>query len=159
MISFIVGTNNRPEELKRFIEHLKYQTSQDYEVIVADEGNNEWVKELGVKYYHQEYKGDWHYTAKNEASKLSTGDYLAFPQDDAVYYPQFVELMQRGDMCICGWSGNPPIKKTCHVDIGGFTVRRDKFTGFNSHGTADGEFVENFIGDVILINQNLYDKR
>lgn len=157
MISFIVGTNNRPGELKRFIEHLKPQ--KDYEIIVADEGDNGWVKELGVKYYHQDYAGDWHYSAKNEASKLAEGEYLCFPQDDAIYYPGFVDKMQRADMCICGWNGNTPAQKTCQVDVGGFTVRRELFTGFKSHGTADGEFVENFKGDVLLINEQLYEKR
>lgn len=156
MISFIVGTNNRPEELKRFIAHLKDQTSQDYEIVVADEGDND---PQGHKHYKQEYIGDWHYTVKNNAVSLAQGDYLAFPQDDAIYYPEFVELMQQGDLCICRWNGGEPNPKVCHVDVGGFTVKRELFTGFKSHGTADGEFVENFKGDIILINKHLYDKR
>lgn len=159
MISFIVGTNKRPEELKRFIEHLKDQTSQDYEIVVADEselGDND---PQGHKHYKQKYVGDWHYTAKNNAVALAEGGYLAFPQDDAVYHPEFVAEMQQGDMCICRWNGGEPCPKVCHVDIGGFTVKRELFTGFRSHGTADGEFVENFKGDIILINKHLYDKR
>lgn len=159
MISFIVGTNKRPEELRRFIEHLKDQTSQDYEIIVADEGDNEWVKEYDVQYYKQAYKGDWHYSAKNEASKLANGEYLAFPQDDAVYHPEFVEKMQQGDMCLCGWNGHKPRKQKCGLDVGGFTVKKDLFTGFATHGLADGEFVENFKGEVILIPDMLYEKR
>jgi len=162
MISFIVGTKNRPDELKRFISHLKKQTSQDYEIIVADEGDNMWVIKEGVKYMQGEWQEDWHYSIKNEAVELAEGDYLAFPQDDAVYNPEFVEKMQQGDLCICGWEWQgerPPSKRVCEIDIGGFTVKKDKFTGFESSPIADGKFTETFEGDVKYINDILYEKR
>lgn len=163
MISFIVGTKDRPQELKRFIEHLHNQTSKDYEIIVADEGDNEWVKDFNVKYYKQEWKKDWHYSAKNEASKLAQGEYLAFPQDDAEYYPEFVEKMQQGDLCVCGWEyeGKPrnPRPFISEVDIGGFSVKKELFTGFNSNNLADGEFVQSLKDKAVLIKDILYVKR
>lgn len=161
MISFIIGTNNRPEKLKELIEWL--QTQPDNEIIVADEGDNRWVLDYGVKYIQGEYQGNWHYGIKNDAITLAEGDYLCFPQDDAQYREGFIEQMQQGDLCICGWTTNndikPPSTQECQIDIGGFTVRRDKFTGFKPSGLADYLFVKDFKGEIVKVDNILYDKR
>ena len=165
MISFIVGTRNRPEELKRFIDHLWEQTSSDYEIVVADEGDNAWVRGYVSKYYWQPWAEDWHYSAKNQAAHLASGDYLAFPQDDAVYHVDFVRLMQRGVMSICGWVGaggsKEPNPTICEVDVGGFTIRKKEFTEtlFKPGASADGALVEIFLGRVVLVPEVLYEKR
>lgn len=150
MISFIVGTDNsRPHELRRFIEHLQRQTSQDFEIIVADSGDlGGWaVAEYGVRYYRQQDARDWHYSAKNMAARLASGNYLCFPQDDSEYRPRFVELMQAGGMPVCAWNwGNVtmlPRAVIGQIDVGGFTVHRDHFgTGFTPGPLADGRFAE-----------------
>lgn len=160
MVSFIIGTRNRPEKLKELIEFL--QSQPDNEIIVADEGDNRWVLDYGVKYIQGEYQGNWHYGIKNEAVELAECDYLCFPQDDAKYHPDFIKKMQQGDMSICGWhwqGDRKPSNKICEVDIGGFTVKRDKFTGFELDPLADGKFTQNFKGDIKYINDILYEKR
>lgn len=172
MISFIVGTDdNRPQELVRFITHLEKQTSQDYEVIIADEGGGVNVlhaTRLGCRYYWQPDPRDFHYSAKNMAARLAKGDYLAFPQDDAEYLPRFVEVMQQEDMVLCQWKQMemggrimPPNPKICQVDVGGFTVKRDLFLatrGFEPGPLADGYFVQGFNGNKALVQEMLYVK-
>ena len=161
MISFIIGTKNRPKELKRLIEFLVAQP--DNEIIVADEGDNKWVLDYGVKYIRGKYQGNWHYGIKNEAVGLAECDYLCFPQDDAVYSEDFIPKMQKGDLNICDWKHEGTIHKgkpqTCSVDIGGFTVKRELFKPFDLSNQADGHFVEALKDKATIIEEVLYEKQ
>jgi len=174
MISFIVGTDDsRPAELIRFIRHLTEQTLYDYEVIIADEGKGMNVMtavRYDCRYYLQPDPRDFHYSAKNMAAKLAKGEYLCFPQDDAEYMPSFVSLMQLAmqggaPLAVCGWKQMemggrlmPPDPHLCRVDVGGFIVRADRFTGFDPGPLADGHFVQQFAAEAAKVPEILYVK-
>lgn len=176
MITFFVGTDDsRPDQLNGFLEHLKEQTSQDYEVVICDEGNNYWLDPLGWKVYRRESAEDWHYTAKNEAvaSGIAEGDFYCFPQDDARYRPDFVELMQPpgSKLNLCSWVWHdqpceptmPPAPALGQVDVGGFTVHRDAWVGFDVlkyRELCDGQAVQHVAQrwGWTPINEVLYDK-
>lgn len=90
MVSVIITTHNRLELLKLAIDSVKNQSFQDYECIVVDDastdGTHEYMKNLKLDKFRylrispEESKGGNH--ARNQGINYSTGEYVAFLDDD-----------------------------------------------------------------------------
>lgn len=97
MISAIIATHNRIDLLPRAIDSVLSQTYKDIECIVVDDastdGTENYCKGLdSVKYIRisqKESKGGNY--ARNLGIKAAKGEYIAFLDDDDVWYPTKIE--------------------------------------------------------------------
>jgi glycosyltransferase involved in cell wall biosynthesis len=93
-ISVIIPTLNRYEYLKDALHDLEKQTYKNFDVIIIDQ-TEDFKKEfydqfsLNIVLRHQEKKLLW--TARNNAVKLSTADYLLFFDDDSRVETDWIE--------------------------------------------------------------------
>lgn len=100
-VSVIIPTHNRPELLKKAVYSVLNQTYKDIEVTVVDDGlekrADKAIEELNdsrVKYIqHQEEKGGS--VARNTGIRASTGQFIAFLDDDDEWLPNKLELQMK----------------------------------------------------------------
>lgn len=98
-VSCIIITHNRLEMLKRAVKSVMNQTYKDIELFVIDDASNDgtenYGKELiniGIKYIRidpKDSKGGNY--ARNMGINYSTGDYVAFLDDDDYWLPEKIE--------------------------------------------------------------------
>lgn len=116
MISVVVCTYNRSELLSHCLRSLAEQTlsKQLYEIIVADNNSNDDTrliaeefarKESNIRICHEEKRGANH--ARNTGVGLARGEYVAFIDDDAVAYPDWLSnilnyIRQHRDVVVFG---------------------------------------------------------
>lgn len=119
VVSAIITTHNRLYLLQRAVESVLSQTYKDIELIIVDDassdGTKEWCVELEkqskektghipVKYIHitpEESKGGNH--ARNLGIKQSSGDYIAFLDDDDMWLPnKTIDQLRFFDNTNCG---------------------------------------------------------
>lgn len=100
MVSVIITTHNRKALLERAIESVKKQTFTDYECLIiddaSDDGTNSYLNQLPNSCFKKiiipkaESRGGNY--ARNLGIKSSTGNYIAFLDDDDIWEPQKLEL-------------------------------------------------------------------
>ena len=94
-VSVIIPTFNREKFITKAIDSVMAQTYQDFEIIVLDDGSTDNTRELlgryndRVKYFYQENRGIA--SARNEAIKRSSGDYIAFLDSDDYWIREKLE--------------------------------------------------------------------
>ena len=97
-VSVIVPTHNRPDGLREAIQSIQNQSFQDFEIIVVnDAGSN--VKEVveslddkRIRYFsHKKNKGLA--AARNTGLKKAKGRYIAYLDDDDIYYFNHLETL------------------------------------------------------------------
>lgn len=90
--SLIVGTLNRPKEIKKCIVSFLNQKYQDFEIIIIDQSDNNETRKIideidskgiSIIYKKVEFKGLS--KARNEALKYARGEYFCLIDDDAYY--------------------------------------------------------------------------
>lgn len=99
LVSVIMGTYNRGAEILESVESVLRQTEQDFELIVINDGGDVDVENLlrhrnspKIKCYKlQENMG--HAAVLNEGVRRSKGRFIAYLDDDDVYYPNHLELL------------------------------------------------------------------
>lgn len=163
-VSVIIPTLNRYEYLKDVLSDLERQTYRNFEVIVCDQSDlfdetfySGW--QIDVKLIRQEEKALW--LARNTMIKKSSGEYIAFTEDDmrikpdwlsqhlkcidffgtdisaGVFYPEGTEIpLQKKHF---RWAeqfatGNAMIRKEIFVKTGLFDRQ------FERQRSGDGEF-------------------
>lgn len=97
-VSVIIPTHNRAEFLRSAIASVLKQTYQDFEVIVVDDASDEachdvlsYFGENRIKYIrHEVNKGDA--GSRNTGILNSSGDYLAFLDDDDEWLPEKLQM-------------------------------------------------------------------
>jgi glycosyltransferase involved in cell wall biosynthesis len=97
LVSVILPTYNRPEELEKALRSITSQTYPNLEVIVVNDGGQDvcaivkgFEGRLPVRYLaHETNRGAG--AARNTAMRLAQGKYFAFLDDDDCYFP--VHLM------------------------------------------------------------------
>lgn len=111
-VSVIIPTHDRCEHLRSAIASVLTQTFQDFEITVVDDGSQDHPREVvtafsdgRIRYVrHETNKGVA--TARNTGISNSTGDYIAFLDDDDQWLPQKLttqmDLMQRSPATIGG---------------------------------------------------------
>jgi len=100
LISLIMATINRVEEVGTFLESLKNQTYKEFELILVDQNNDDRLMSF-IKKYSQMYKiiyvkSDCAGLSKNRNIGLNytNGDIIAFPDDDCEYKNDTLESVQ-----------------------------------------------------------------
>ena len=104
-ISVILTTYNWPEALELSLRSFMAQTDSNFEVVVADDGSKEptrllierlrAVSPIPILHAWQEDRGFRAAKARNEAVKLSSGDYLLFVDGDCMVGREFVAAHRR----------------------------------------------------------------
>jgi glycosyltransferase involved in cell wall biosynthesis len=99
MVSVIVPTYNRPEMLAESIKSIHKQTFRDFEIIVVNDAGpdvsgivDDLNKENNIAYVrHSVNRGLA--AARNTGIKLSKGKYIAYLDDDDIFYPDHLETL------------------------------------------------------------------
>lgn len=102
LVSVIMGTYNRSAEIIESVESVLRQTEQDFELIVINDGGEVDVENLlrhrnspKIK-CHKLQKNMGHAAVLNEGIRRSKGRFIAYLDDDDVYYPNHLELLLDG---------------------------------------------------------------
>ncbi|MDD2338417.1 MAG: glycosyltransferase, partial [Geobacteraceae bacterium] len=98
-VSVIVPTHNRPELLAKALRSIQDQTFRDFEIIVVNDAGID-VSRLVE---HFDSKGTIHYinketneglaAARNSGIRAARGKYLAYLDDDDIYYPDHLQTL------------------------------------------------------------------
>ncbi|MGE5409523.1 MAG: glycosyltransferase, partial [Clostridiales bacterium] len=98
MVSVIIPTYNRKDKLVRAIKSVLAQSYDDYEIIVVNDNGEdvssviEQLKDPRIRLItHNINKGLS--AARNSAIKYANGKYLAYLDDDDIYYPDHLETL------------------------------------------------------------------
>ncbi|WP_187176368.1 glycosyltransferase [Algoriphagus sp. AK58] len=96
-VSIIIPTFNRSNFLQSTLESISKQTFKDFEVIVVDDGSpsNEAelvCREFNFCHYEKIENSGGPATPRNKGINLARGKYLAFVDDDDLWYPEKLEL-------------------------------------------------------------------
>ena len=98
-ISIIIAVYNRMNYLKNILLALENQTFKEFEVIIADDGSREDVKDyLGIikkmpykiKHVYQEDKGFRLSSSRNNGIRHASGDFLLFLDQDILMDKNFI---------------------------------------------------------------------
>ncbi|RJR15175.1 MAG: glycosyltransferase [Nitrospiraceae bacterium] len=99
LVSVIIPTCNRPETLIRAIDSVLKQTFRDFEIIVVNDAGAD-VENIvtGLNRdkrmtYVRHAKNRGLAAARNTGIKLSRGKYVAYLDDDDMYYPEHLETL------------------------------------------------------------------
>lgn len=90
-ISLVMATLGREVEVRNFIESLLMQSYKNYELIIVDQNDKDFVKKIfheyrekmDIVYIYSEKRGLS--LARNLGLKYASGDIIAFPDDDCQY--------------------------------------------------------------------------
>lgn len=99
-VSVIVPTHNRLAQLQRALAGVERQSFRDYEVVVVDDGSadstHEWLsrQEAHVRLVRSAVAAGAG-AARNRGVHASTGDLIAFLDDDDVWKPSYLERQVR----------------------------------------------------------------
>ncbi|MHB1011372.1 MAG: glycosyltransferase [Desulfobacteria bacterium] len=106
IVSVIVPTHNRPEMLRGALESILAQTLRDFEIIVvndAGKGVDDVVAGLnrdGRITYVRHDRNRGLAAARNTGIRIARGKYIAYLDDDDLYYPDHLEtLVTHLEMC------------------------------------------------------------
>lgn len=99
--SLILATLNRDNIIKQFLDSLVNQDYKNFELIVIDQNNDDKTKNIisnytdkfEIKYVKVDFTGVA--KARNEGIQYTTGDIIAFPDDDCAYETNVLSLMNQ----------------------------------------------------------------
>jgi len=101
LVSIIVPTHNRPDQLCQALQSIAAQSLQDFEVIVVNDGGRD-VSDV-VRYFNQNGGARFHYVchertrgaaaARNTGLRDARGKYICFLDDDDVLYPDHLATL------------------------------------------------------------------
>jgi glycosyltransferase involved in cell wall biosynthesis len=97
-ISVIMPTYNRGEMIYDSVKSVLEQEFQDFELVIINDGGTDEVEDVlndfktdKIKYYKISHKGLA--GALNEGLKRANGEYVAYLDDDDIYYPNHLKVL------------------------------------------------------------------
>lgn len=100
MISIVTSTYNRKDRLKRAIESVLTQTYDDWEMVVVDDASTDGTEQIvasfgdkRIRYIRRKKNFGNDTRPKNRGIKASSGEYIAFLDDDNVYRPDHLAIL------------------------------------------------------------------
>lgn len=113
--SVIISTYNQPEWLKKVLWGYEFQTEQNFEIIIADDGSTQETKSVvdaflkssskKVSHIWQEDNGFQKTKILNKAILKATSEYLIFTDGDCIPRKDFVEThlkLKKENYCLSG---------------------------------------------------------
>ncbi len=120
-ISVLISTYNNPVALEKTLWGYRYQTSGQFEVVIADDGSRDETRELiqsiqrdfprPIQHVWHEDRGFQKNEIMNKAIIAATGDYIVVTDGDCIPRDDFVDAHRtsaRPGMFLCGGS---------HIDL------------------------------------------
>lgn len=99
LVSVIIPTFNRPDLLKNAVKSVLLQTMQDFELIVINDGGenvqgllSSLFSEEKIKFINLDVNKGRSF-ARNAGLELSKGKYVAYLDDDDIYYSDHLEKL------------------------------------------------------------------
>ncbi|GBD88055.1 hyaluronan synthase [bacterium BMS3Abin03] len=99
LFSVVVPTFNRPDYLPKALDSLSNQVFKNFEVIVVNDGKTDesyivdkYEGKIYIRYLHHIVNRE-RSASRNDAIKIARGKYLAFLDDDDIYYPDHLQLL------------------------------------------------------------------
>lgn len=100
-VSLIATTYNQPQDLELYLSTVAAQTTQEFEVVVADDGSGEATRRVVDKFANGPLKGRfihaWHSDdgyrkgkILNEAIRRAQGEWIVFTDSDLLLHPRFI---------------------------------------------------------------------
>ncbi|MCM1270587.1 MAG: glycosyltransferase [Ruminococcus flavefaciens] len=180
LISVVIPVYNAETSLKRSIESVLNQTYSNIELIIVNDGSSDGSEKIclsyddrRINYIYQKNEGVA--AARNNALKVSKGDYIAFLDADDYLDPYFCEKLlfvlenQNADMSICmnckvhqklGSEGNIEeyIKKPKIRIREVFSIASEEYDFYDrhSHWTVWGALYKKSLLDGIKFRKGLY---
>jgi glycosyltransferase involved in cell wall biosynthesis len=99
LVSVIIPTFNRPDSLREALESVLAQTFQNFEAIVINDGGADVSEVIDVFnndkriIYLQHIENKGLAAARNTAIRTAHGKYIAFLDDDDIYYPEHLATL------------------------------------------------------------------
>jgi GT2 family glycosyltransferase len=144
-ISVIVITFQRPDYVHRCLEHLAAQIEPADEIVVVDASNDSLTAEVVSGFAEVEYllnpAGAFNMTtSRNVGLRISTGDIIAFLDDDAFAEPSYVQQVKRA-------YDDPTVALACSRTLNGQAGEASHAPGGVGTMTHEGELIGNFAFD------------
>lgn len=116
-VTVVIGTYNRADLLPVAINSVLDQTYQDWELLVVDNGSTDHTKLLAtsytdrrIRYVVNEKPTGSCAAPRNIGSQMAKGKYIAFLDDDDVWYPEKLQI------CMRELESNPYAALVCHAE-------------------------------------------
>jgi len=135
-VSIITPTYNGEKFIERTIKSVLWQTFQDWEMIIVDDGSKDKTVEIVKKYVEKDKRIKLIELEENTggpaiprtiACKEAKGEYIAFLDQDDLYYPEYLELKIKyldenphiDILFSLAWTFDEDTKKIINVEHGG----------------------------------------
>ncbi len=135
-VSIITPTYNGERFIGRAIRSVLWQTFQDWEMIVVDDGSNDKTPEIVEKFMEQDKRIKLIRLKENSggpalprtiAGKEAKGEYIAFLDQDDIFYPEYLELKVKylndhpeiDILYSMAWAFDEETKKIINYELGG----------------------------------------
>lgn len=97
--SIIIPVFNRPDEVDELLDSLTYQSLQDFEVLIIEDGSSlkcdkiveEYTSKLNVRYFYKENSGQGF--SRNYGFERATGDWLIVFDSDCIIPSDYFEVV------------------------------------------------------------------
>lgn len=155
LVSVVIPTHFRADRLKKAIESVVNQSYKELEIIIVSDGEDPETEKIvrdaqsqdnRIKYYsYTPSKGGNH--ARNVGIQNSSGEYIAFLDDDDVWYPPKIQLQ------IEAIKGNDRIGLVgCGIRVVNTVVNKNYVNLFNYSGNQSKQILfKNLIGSTSCV--------
>jgi glycosyltransferase involved in cell wall biosynthesis len=157
-VSLILCTLERTEEVEYFLNHASRFTFQNFEIIIADQNEDNRINQILNKYKSVPFSIKHLRTQKglsrsrNQAIPYASGEILAFPDDDCTYerntierVQAFFELHPEYSILIAQWKNPKNDEYQPHAN-------------FISHPITNFKEIFSLMSSEIFIRKNVIDK-
>ena len=159
LVSVVVATYNRPETLPDCLRSILNQTYANIEVIVVNDAGID-VKEIIDPLNHKGYilytahsKNRGIAAARNTGIGMARGKYIAYLDDDDIYYPEHIETLvgtlESGDYKVAYTDANRGHQRT----LNGRQVVTRRDVPYSSEFDYDRILVQNFIPTLCILHE------
>jgi len=127
LFTVVISTYNRKHVLPRAISSVLGQTCGDFELIVIDNGSTDGteaavsaIKDPRIKYIRNPEPTSSCDGPRNMGIEMAKGSYIAFLDDDDIWYPQRLEKVKEA------FDSDPGVSAVCHNENRNYKGKVDK---------------------------------
>jgi glycosyltransferase involved in cell wall biosynthesis len=159
LVSVIVRTYNRPHNLPVALDSIAKQTFRDFEVIIINDAGNsaidiirDFSNKFSINYIeHETNKGLS--AALNTGIRVAKGKYIAYLDDDDIYYPDHLEtlvgFLERSDFFIAYTDAYTSYT----IEKRGQIIEVENAIPYSQDFDYERIFIDNFIPILCVVHQ------
>lgn len=159
LVSVIVPTHNRPQQLKRAITSVQSQTYDNIEIIVVNDAGTDAESVVRALGHHGDILYIRHGANKGLAAARNTGigaahgKYIAYLDDDDVYYPDHIETLVDALETTAYRVAHTQAHRSHQEKRGGDYIETKKVTPYTMDVTHDGLLVRNLVPVLCVMHE------